>query len=93
MPFMKGWRKTLHKWSKHLPFSLYTPIAHNKKVMEAIRLIEPDDTLILFDFWNNVNVRYLLKHLKCDSVHIWFWNTIGDQLPRIFNLTSDKNLR
>lgn len=92
MPFTKGLRKTLHKWSKHLPFSLYTPIAHNKEVMKTIRHVKPHDNVILFDFWNYVNVKYLLKHLNCDTVHIWFWITLDERLPRIFSLSTDKKL-
>lgn len=92
MPSTKGFKRTLHKWSKHLPLSLYTPIAHKKDVMETVRLIKPDDTVILFDFWNYVNAKYLLKHLKCHTVHVWFWNTLADRLPRIFSLNTDKKL-
>lgn len=92
VPFNKGWRKMLHKWSKHLPYSLYTPVAHNKEVKDAINFIKTEDTVILFDLCNYVNVKYLLKHLKCSTVHIWFWNTIGGKMPRILTIDTDKKL-
>ena len=92
VPLPHGLKRKLLKWGERLSISLYTPISHNKEKKAVLRMIKPEDEVILFDFWTYENVRYLIKHLKCNTVHVWFWNTLNDYRPRIFSLSTDKTI-
>ncbi len=75
-----------------LNVDLFAPVSFNIKVRKVLHAIKKDDVLLLFDYLKYPNVRFLLKRTKAAKIHVWIWNTIGENEVKLFKCLHDERL-
>lgn len=74
-----------------LKTSFFVFLKHNHEINQYLKLIKPDDIVILFDIFNPNEVHHFTSRLPFNQIKIWLWNTVDKVSRRMISQFSNKS--
>ena len=70
--------------------SFFVFLKYNHKINQYLKLIKPDDIVILFDIFNPNEVHHFTSRLPLNQIKIWLWNTVDKASRRMISQFNNK---
>lgn len=70
--------------------SFFVFLQYNHKINQYLKLIKPDDIVILFDIFNPNEVHHFTSRLPLNQIKIWLWNTVDKVSRRMISQFNNK---